>query len=440
MRGDAGRGVRQMPSAGTTWPLTGGLRLPRRPVPVLRLPRRPDGLVDQTRWLFTICFLVSLVVCTPHPLIEGGPVAMTMVTGAALTLTGTWVHRYRTGTAPPLLDVADALATACFAAACPLPSVALGFVFSSVWGQALYGSVTRLAISLVLTLTGLAASLPLWMVVPGHGDAVQASSVLGAFPVLTLTTIVARHLADGLFARERAQRREAGIARFGIQLLAATDRETVYEHAWDAVGTVCAASPGLVAAILRQGEGAATVLRRTSGLADLPAALPALGPGDTLVLPDPGAPGPLVRVDSDTLERAAGFRGGWKALAVPGSPGTVLLLGHPKTLPKDDLLAAQTMLNQLGLAVRNTDIRERLDHPGEHRSPHRSRQPEGLPHRARPGAARRDRDGGALSRPRRLQERQRRARARGRRRPPAARRLPPSRLHPAGGSVRPPRR
>jgi diguanylate cyclase (GGDEF)-like protein len=331
-----------------------------RPVRGISLSRHATGSVASTRRLFTICFLVCLAVCLPNPLVAGTATARTLLVTSATVLCLTWIHRYRDGSAPPALDLADAAATCCFAAACPVPGVALGFVFSSVWGRALYGSVAGLATALTATLAGLAAALPLWQLVPGHGQGTPASPVLGSFPVLILTTVAARHLAVGIFALEQARRRDAALSELGVHLLAAPDRRAIHEHAWTAVETICDTCPGLMAALIRLRPDGAYVLRRSTGLVGLAAYLPRLRPAD---LPPPSRDGPpvaQVAVEAALLRGATGVDGRWTALRLADPPGTLVLVGHPRRLPAEGTLAVRSVMNQVTLASRNTEVRARL--------------------------------------------------------------------------------
>jgi hypothetical protein len=95
--------------------------------------RRPDGLVERTRWLFCLCALLSLALTLPAPLVAANATTLLMVVISSGALVTSWVYRYLTGIYPQSFDVMDAVAVLDFALACPSPTVAFGVAFSALW-------------------------------------------------------------------------------------------------------------------------------------------------------------------------------------------------------------------------------------------------------------------------------------------------------------------
>ncbi len=318
--------------------------------------RRPSGLVDQTRWLFCGCALLALTLTTAGQLLSGssGPAAVLVLVVAAMLATS-WVWRYRTGRAPVVLDVLDILATGAFAAACPDPAMAFGFAFSASWLRVLFGSDVQVIGYGSGLAAGLAASTVSWHLVPGHVGSLDAAGLLGSLPVLLLTIGVARHLASVLFTREQSQHRDAALVLLGTRLIGITDRAEVLRLGWAAIEQICRWTPGLRVIAVREGTTAVQVtavagdlLRRptTLPLGSMPAAAPV---GEAHVITDDVAWG-----------RSTGIYGQWIAIGMPGRAGDVVVLGSPTTVSPDGVMAVQSLMNQVALALAAGDAHEDL--------------------------------------------------------------------------------
>lgn len=314
--------------------------------------RRPEGLVASTRWLFCACVLLSMALTVPG--VAGGqsPALVPPVLGAALLPCLVWVRRYRTGRAGLAGDVVEALATAALACLAPDPATVFGITFSAVWFRAVYGSARQSLVHALLLCGAVVAGLALWSSVPGHEGPVPVAPVLGALPTLLLTTLVARHLAAVLFAREQAQQRDEALSRLSTGLLAVTGREPIHDLAWGTVRDLCGATPGLRALVVARAGDDLEVVRATGLVAPpaalagdvLPQDLDAAPAGSVVELPDPGG-----------LNRAAGEGLDWVALPLPEQPGAWMVLGAPRRPSLDHLASVRSVLNQVALAIRMSD-------------------------------------------------------------------------------------
>ncbi|MCZ2828091.1 EAL domain-containing protein [Modestobacter sp. VKM Ac-2986] len=314
----------------------------------------PAELVEHTRWLFCLASIAS-VGLTSLTVLSGDVTgwSFALATVAAVTFVVSWLHRYRRRRAPLPADLADLLALALFAAACPRPVLALGVAFPAVWYRAVYGDTRRIVAYGLGVCLALTCGLQLWSAVPGHGAQLAAAAVLGNLPVLLLTVFVVRHLAVGLFEREHTRARDTALAALGGQLLGVTDRSAILRTAWATAEAVCAATPGLRTAVLaRDGD-----VLRVHGAAGEFLRRPTTLPGDLLSDEDPD---PQRVVPPTALVLSSGVRGEWLGLPMPDSPGGYMLLGGHPTVPGDAVLAVQSMLNQVALALRTSSAHREL--------------------------------------------------------------------------------
>ena len=331
----------------------------RRAVEPLRravaAPPRQVDLVAHTRWLFFVCALGSLALTLLTVLPGAGSWAALLLIGAVALLVASWSRRYRTRRASAAFDVADVLAVLVFATACPRPVIACGIAFPALWFRSVYGRTRHLAAYGAGTCLALAAALRTWHLLPGHGAALAATAVLGILPVLVLTAVVVRHLAVGLFEREADEIRDAALATLGGQLLGLTDRRAILARAWETAEAVCAATPGLRVVVLYRDGDVLRVGGSAGGFLRAPTALP------SSLLPIDLVPGDVRQVQpTDSLVLSSGVRGEWLALPMPDSPGGCMLLGATPAVPREAVLAAQSMLNQVALALRTSNAHEEL--------------------------------------------------------------------------------
>jgi diguanylate cyclase (GGDEF)-like protein len=329
-----------------------------------RLLARPAEPVEQTRWLFLVIALVSLLLTAPGALVGAGTTSLILLTASCLALVVSWTHRYRSRTASRALDAVDILAATAFALACPMPAVAYGIVFPAMWFRVMYGRTWRVGAYAVGLGAALVTATLAWGVVPGHADTTDAGPVLGALPVLGLTFIGARHLALGMLAGEQTRGRDSALLALGTGLLGLTDPKAIRDQGWRAVEEVCRMTPGLrVAAVTDDEEGFLRVVARAGDfdreLATLPRDL----------LPVGGAPNEIQEVARPgLLGEAAGITGQWLRMPLPAFPrhsalfpGHSMLLGAPDAVPAEAVTALQSLNNQVALALGSSQAHRDLE-------------------------------------------------------------------------------
>ena len=320
-----------------------------------RVLRRPADLVERVRWLFFVCSVASLVLTALVVLPGVAGWSLALLTVAVGTLLASWLHRYLTERTRWSTDVLDVLAVLSFAAACPRPVLALGVAFPALWFRAVYGRTGQIVGYGVGTGLALTASLWVWPVLPGHDAPIAAAAVLGNVPTLLLTLGVVRHLALSLFERELDQEREAALATLGSALLGVTDRREIMRQAWATAATVCRATPGLRAAVLHENGDVLRVVGCAGDFLRHPTSLP------LDLLPSTRLSDEPARVDPPAaLVLSSGIRGEWLVLPLPDSPGAHMLLGAAPRIPREAVLAAQSMLAQVALALRTSDAHAEL--------------------------------------------------------------------------------
>jgi diguanylate cyclase (GGDEF)-like protein len=328
------------------------------PRPVIPSPvRRPHGLVNQTRWLFTGLTVFTLLVVLPQVLTAASPLGRALAALAAAVLLGTWGYRYLRGTESALRDAAEAAATGLFLAVCPTPDMVLSYAFAALWLRAVYGNLTGFVRYVAFVLIGLGAGELTWSWVPGHGGQ-QSWAVVQAFPVLLLVAGVARFLAVNLLAREQTQSRDLTLARLGARLLDAdTEARIVAAGVWAAT-RICAATPGLCTAWLVEAEAGLSVLRKAGTSFPLPAHLP----WPERHRSSQASPPPLDTRHqlADVMTTQAGLTGTWHLVPLAGQSGHWILLGAPGRVPPEAVVAVESLTHHLGLALRNVHARQRL--------------------------------------------------------------------------------
>jgi diguanylate cyclase (GGDEF)-like protein len=322
----------------------------------VRLPqalRRPADAVEGMRWLYALTAVISLLLCLPAPLSAATPVTVTLTVSGSATLIGSWLLGYFRRESPLLLGVVDAIGLTAFTLACPTPAVAFSFAFSGLWFRALYGSVGRAVVLCVFYAAGLTAALLLWDVVPGDRPTPDPMPIVGTFPCMVLVVIVGRVLATHLFLRAEAADRDAAIMRFGTAMLEFAERDEILRLAGNACNEIAAATRGLrLIAVFRDPGGRLTT--RTAGpfrrgLAELPSGV--LTP----------AGGGMSVTDPAHLDAAAGQRCAWQAIVLPDHPdGAWMVLGAPKRVPTEAVMAVTSLSTQVTLALRNSDVRQAL--------------------------------------------------------------------------------
>ena len=312
--------------------------------------RRPEGLVAQTRWLFTLLLLVSVLLSLPGLFASPG-LNVLIAAGAYTGLVAMWSYRYQSSRAPVLLGVLEAALLLAASVAGPDPASIFSYVFASLWLRALYGTTRGallhtgfLAVAVLLALWG-------WTTLPGRPDmapTASIASILNAVPVMFLTVGVARYLARSLFAREQSQQRDAALLQLSSRLIGVTEREKIRLLADECAAAICAATPGLQLLVVMSTDDGPVVAYQAGGRPPVPRTVP------TSVLPaDPGG-GVQPLPDSRPLAEATGLGGTWLGLPLAGDVGGWILLGAAKRVPPEAVAAVQSMTNEVALALRTS--------------------------------------------------------------------------------------
>lgn len=321
-----------------------------------RLFRRPEGITESTRWLFCGLAMVSLALSLPPMLSAAAGGVLLMALAATFLLAASCIYVYLTKRVPLGLDLLDAAAIIGLALACPTPNTVLAYLFSAVWFRALYGSTRQSLTRGGLSLAAIAATLPLWPLIPGHMAMPAAGDLFASFPLLFPAVLIARQLGGGLLAREQGVRRDMALATTGSQLLGVTDAAAIRAMAWTASEEICAATPGLrILKAVRAGP----VLRvegATGGFSTVPATLPA-----GVITTPTGTAGARV-TNPAPLDAAVGAAIEWACISLTEQEEDAwLLVGAPKKkIPPAALLSVRGLVNQVALALRNSNVHREL--------------------------------------------------------------------------------
>jgi len=317
--------------------------------------RRPSGIVESMRWLYLLTVILTLLLSIPAPLSSANEVTGPLAVGSSLVLICSWLVGYHRRGSSIWLDLIDGFGLAAFALACPTPEVVFSFAFSALWYRSLYGSVARSLVTCAIYALGICASLPLWSVVDNGFPAPSAAPIVGTVPVMFLITVVGRMMGSSLFLRAESARRDAALASTGTLLLTARSRAEIVAHTDHAAAEIAAATPGLRSiAVFRDGNGVFLVYPNGE-FAQVPTNLP-----EYVVEMAPDRGSGVVR-DPVYLNGLAGAVCAWQVVPAPGprSAGYVLL-GAPKRVPAEAVLAMTSLLNQVTFAIRNHQDRQRL--------------------------------------------------------------------------------
>jgi len=328
---------------------------------VWRLARRPEDIVEAMRWLFAVLVLVTLGVTLPSRLamVDSSLLAVGLVSATVLAFS--WSVGYLRRSAPLWMDVVDSLAFLGFSLTGPDPMVILGLIMPSLWFRSLYGSARRATIRACFYAGTLVAAAQLWVYVPGDRPSPELGAMLGSIPAMFLTVIASRQIYGGLRARAQATQRDAVHMSLGSELLGLTDPGEIRRIAWIAMAGICAATPGLrVLKVVRDGP-ALRVDGATGGFTGLPATFPAhilsLKGGE-------GGGGSQTVQSSVELNAASGAECVWACLTLPGEHAqhgySWLLLGSPRKVSREALVAVGTLANQMTLALHNGEVHEKL--------------------------------------------------------------------------------
>jgi diguanylate cyclase (GGDEF)-like protein len=326
----------------------------RWPARVCAALGRPSGLVEQTRWLFAVSVVLSLVSVLPKPLLTMEPGAIAPAVAASVVAATGWVHRYRTRRDPFAADLVETAALMALVVAFPVAVTVYVFAFAAVWFRALYGSPARAVRYCAVVSVGVLAAVPLWAQAH-HGDPVaQAISMAVPLPALWLTMLVARALARSLFAREQSRRRDAALVELGHRLIGRTEPAAIHTEARRCLSALCAATPGLRALIVCRERTGLPVVHHVGWPDRAPAALPAT------LLPAGPAAGSVHPLPARDLAGLLGFDAGWLAVALPEDAAGWVVLGAPGGVPADATVAVRSLINQVTLALRTSEAHHEL--------------------------------------------------------------------------------
>ena len=323
--------------------------------------RRPEGFAEGTRWLFVMLVLVSLVLALPAPLSVAHGTMWLVGVASAVVLGLSVCAGYLRRSAPLVMDLVDAVALLAFALASPEPTAVFSVVFAALWFRSLYGSSLRAVLRCSLYAGAIGVSLPLWPYVPGHTGGMAVGPLVGVFPTMFLTVVVARHLAASVQAREQAARLDKVHMSVGSELLGVTEAVEIRQIAWVAYGGICAAVPGLrVLKVIREGA-ALRVVGATGEFTGVPATLPAtvLSVFDG----DGGTGSPTIQGHTE-LDDAVGVSCAWVCLSLPelhqDHGRAWLILGSPRSVSVEAVVAVESLANQVTLALRSSEVHQEL--------------------------------------------------------------------------------
>jgi len=310
------------------------------------------------RWLYAVTAVAALLFTLPASLSSAAGISAWWTVSAAAVLSSSWLGGYLCRRCPIWFDIVDALALTLFTAACPHTAAVFSFAISGLWFRSLYGSVARAVVRCAFYSAGILAAAPLWPLLAGQGARFETVSMVGVFPVMFLVVIVGRLLGACLFSREEAAARDAALAAVGTAMLSLNEPHAILAQAGATSAQICEATPGLrlIAAVVESD----TLLRVQGTAGDFegaPAVLPAavMSPAAFTA----GVEGSHDVADSAPLDAAVGHRCSWTAVPMPGGGGW-MLLGAPKVVPREAELAVRSLMNQVALALRNSEVRREL--------------------------------------------------------------------------------
>ena len=317
--------------------------------------RRPSGVVESMRWLYLLTAVLALFLSLPAPLAAANTVTLPLALGSSVALICSWIAGYRRGGPSIMLDIFDAIAVSAFALACPAPAAVFTFVFSALWYRSLYGSVARTVVTCAIYAAGICVVIPTWHLVPNGFPEPEPGMLVGTVPAMFLISMVGRMLGASLFVREESARRDAALASTGTAMLVARDREEIVELAGRGAAEICAATPALRSIGVFPDLDGVSLTFPNGPFVQTPTHIP-----DHVVEMAADGRSGTVR-DPQFLNDLAGAPCVWQVIPSPesGSDGYVLL-GAPKRVPSEAVLAMTTLLNQVTFAVRNWQDRQSL--------------------------------------------------------------------------------
>jgi diguanylate cyclase (GGDEF)-like protein len=321
------------------------------------LVHRPTGILQGARWLFTWLALLSLLVSLPGVLAaaSANPTAVLVAIAAAFVLWGSWIYGYLRQRVPFALEVLDAIAITAIALTGPAPAAVTPLIFASAWVRTLYDSPARaVARGALYTLT-LFAVIALWPLIPEHTPVPDLLRQAGLVSVILLIIAVSAQLRAGLQAHDWAIERDTALNQTGAKLLGLTDPDRIRGLAWTTAHELGSTTPGLrVLKAARNGD----VLRISASTGSF-VALPDTMPGSVVVCRGPLAEAQIN--DAAPLDDAVGSVLEWDCIALTEEDDDAwLLVGAPKRIPEGTIISVRSLVNQVNLALRNSDAHRRL--------------------------------------------------------------------------------
>ncbi len=314
--------------------------------------RRPADIAQGTRWLFGVLALATLAVQGLTSLAFDHGWVQAMGLGTAAMLATSWITSYLLGRVPWPLDLVEAAALLGFGLSGSSPELVFAIILSAMWFRALYDSAWRSAARCAMYIGVVVLTFMLWTAVPGHGALPHTDANPGGLALIVLTVMGGRQLGRGLAAREQNLRMNAALAAAGSRLIGMTDETAIRALAWRTAVDICATSPGVRMVRVRGGEPGLRVEVATGRL-----------DGGALVLPSgliKPTPNGTVLTDPAPLNLAAGATLAWVVFDLPQQKDGWLLVGAPNTVPHDVILALRSLINQVVLALSNSDVHQEL--------------------------------------------------------------------------------
>ncbi|POH62268.1 hypothetical protein C3B61_15385 [Cryobacterium zongtaii] len=322
------------------------------------LVRRPTGVLQGTRWLFTWLALLSLLFSLPGvvALASGDRGALLLAAGATVTLWGSWVYGFLRQRVPLGLEVLDAFAIAAFAFASRSPVAVMPLLFASIWLRTLYGCPWRSAARGVLYTATLLAVGVLSPLVREYATGPSILQDAGVVSIALLTLLVAGKLRDELRAHDWAIERDQVLTQTGVKLLSLSDPEDIRVLGWNTARNLLSITPGLrVVKVVRDGQR----LRVGPSIGHFSSELPAELPGAVI---DCAGPAEQARMgDVGPLDEAVGGILAWSCTALAEEDNAAwLLVGAPVRLSESMTMSVRGLMNQVNLALRNSDTNRQL--------------------------------------------------------------------------------
>lgn len=320
--------------------------------------RRPVGVLQSTRWLVLWLAVLTLLFSVPavFPVVQDNPIALLLAAGATLFLWGSWIVSYLRQGVPFSLEVLDAVAITAFALATPSTAEIIPLILASAWLRTLYGTPWRTVARGVLYTAALAAVTALWPLISHPTFAPAPVRQAGLIAIVLLTITVSAQLRTALQAYDWANERDLELTRTGAKLLGMTDPDLIRALAWTTANRLVSTTPGLrVLKVQRDGD----LMRFGARTGDF-AALPATVPLSVLELAGLGNTDARI-VNTAPLDAAVGSPLAWECISLTEQAEQAwLLVGAPKRIPAGMVLSTRSLVNQVNLALRNSDTHHQL--------------------------------------------------------------------------------